>query len=115
LGLSPCSRTWRLSSTRPTGRVFCRVDHQASLLAACAAASVTPEEEAGAAVPRVVCLPAFKRAARAAFPSGDLPEAPGGQPCPREGGGAALSRVAMAPVNYFPPPPPIAQARWGPR
>jgi hypothetical protein len=87
LGLPPCSRTWRLSSTRPTGRVFCRVDHQASVLAACAAASVTREEEAGAAVPRVVCLPAFKRAARAAFPSGDLPEAPGGQPCPREGGG----------------------------
>jgi hypothetical protein len=46
------------------------------------------------------CLswPAFKRAAHAAFPSGDLPVAPAGKE-------AALSRVAMAPVNYFPPPP----------
>jgi hypothetical protein len=76
------------------------------LLAACAAAGVAPEEEAGAAVPRVVCLPAFKRAARAAFASGDLPEAPGGGLSSQKGeGAAALSRVAMAPVNYFPPPP----------
>src|SRR5437879_1337602 len=42
--------------------------------------------------------PGEKRAARAAFPSGDLPEAP-------VGNGASLSRFAMARSNYFPPPP----------
>src|SRR6267378_3782268 len=49
---------------------------------------------AGGGVPR----PGEKRAARAAFPGGDLPEAPGGK-------GASLSRFAMARSNYFPPPP----------
>ena len=48
-------------------------------------------------MPRIGFLPAFKRAAHAVFPSGDLPEAPVGNE-------AALSRFAMALGNYFPPP-----------
>jgi hypothetical protein len=55
------------------------------------------KEERLSAVP-AGCLNGRKRAALAAFPSGDLPKAPGGEK-------PALSRVAMAPGNYFPPPP----------
>jgi hypothetical protein len=45
-----------------------------------------------------VCLsPEGRVAAQAAFPSGDLPEAPDGEK-------AVLSRFAMARANYFPPP-----------
>jgi len=44
------------------------------------------------------CACAGERQSRAAaFPGGDLPEAPGGKK-------AALSRFATARFNYFPPP-----------
>jgi hypothetical protein len=43
-------------------------------------------------------MPGVKISRAAAFPGGDLPEAPGGKK-------AALSRFATARFNYFPPPP----------
>ena len=47
----------------------------------------------------MACVLAERKKSRAAaFPDGDLPEAPGGKK-------AALSRFAMARSNYFPPPP----------
>jgi hypothetical protein len=65
----------------------------------------------GVLVPAGWPLPDLERAARAAFPSGDLPEAPGGGRSSQKGEGtAALSRVAMARDNYFPPPPPKGAA-----
>ena len=61
-----------------------------------------PGRKKGFGLLPAVCPSRNQGAARAAFTSGDLPEAPGGG-----GGGkeAALIRFAMARCNYFPPPP----------
>ena len=66
-------------------------------------------EAGNAAVRRRTAFPPETEGRATAFPSGDLPEPPGG---PKE---AALILGAMARGAHFPPPAPfpIALARWG--
>ena len=104
-GRPPCSRHVRCSSTRPTATVFCRISLRASFLAGFFRPVFTPGEGAGAAVPRIAFLPDVKDSRACGLPERRSAGGAGRPKLFRSFAGAVLSRVAMAPVNYFPPPP----------